>query len=127
MPDPLSHDPAMLIVKPNSMPRFWWLFPWSYARQLHRNCNALKALCDRQDDLLRLQTSTRPRWSIWISGVAGPDRKYLFKDNDGQGRTHPKGISYGTTVHFHGDAWTIMKDPEDAIIFCDRLNSGAIK
>ena len=58
MPDPLSHSPAMLIVKPNSMPRFWWLFPWSYARQLYRNCNALKALTDKQDDLLRSQANT---------------------------------------------------------------------
>ena len=127
MPDPLSHHPAMLIVRPNSMPAFWWLFPWSYARQLHRNCNALKALSDKQDDLLRSQSSTRPRWSIWISGLPGPERKYLFVDNDKQKETSPKGITYGTAVHFHGDAWTIMKDPEDAIVFCDRLNRGEIK
>jgi hypothetical protein len=117
----------MLIVRPNSMPAFWWLFPWSYARQLHRNCNALKALSDKQDDLLRSQSSTRPRWSIWISGLPGPERKYLFVDNDKQKETSPKGITYGTAVHFHGDAWTIMKDPEDAIVFCDRLNRGEIK
>ena len=48
----------MLIVRPNSMPRLWWLFPWSYARQLYRNCNALKALTDKQDDLLRSQANT---------------------------------------------------------------------
>jgi hypothetical protein len=36
----------MLIVKPDSLPRLWWLFPWSIVRQLHRNCNALKALAD---------------------------------------------------------------------------------
>lgn len=127
MPDPLSHHPAMLIVKPNSMPRFWWLYPWSYAKQLHRNCVALKALCDRQDDLLKDKAKSRPRWSIWISGLPGPDRKYLFVDNDKQKETSPKGISYGTAMHFHGDAWTIMKDPEDAIVFCDRLNRGEIK
>ena len=121
MPDPLSHSPAMLIVRPNSMPRFWWLFPWSYARQLYRNCNALRALCDRQDDLLRSQTSPRPRWSIWISGLPGPDRKYLFKDNDASGK------NVGDLLHCVGSSWTIMKDPEDAIIFCDRLNSGNIK
>lgn len=117
----------MLIIKPDSMPRLWWLFPWAYARQLHRNCVAIKALCDRQDDLLKDKASTRPRWSIWISGVSGPDRKYLFVDNDKQKETSPKGITYGTAVHFHGDAWTIMKDPEDAIVFCDRLNKGEIK
>lgn len=59
MPDPLAHSPAMLIVRPNSMPRFWWLFPWSYARQLYRNCNALKVLCDRQDDVIRELTETK--------------------------------------------------------------------
>ena len=117
----------MLIVRPNFMPRFWWLFPWSYARQLYRNCNALKALSDKQDDLLRGKYTTRPRWSIWISGLPGPDRKYLFKDNDGTVKVPDTGITVGTALHFHGDAWTIMKDPEDAIIFCDRLNSGQIK
>lgn len=49
----------MLIVKPNSMPPLWWLFPWSYAQQLYRNCNALKALCDRQDDVIRELTETK--------------------------------------------------------------------
>ena len=129
MPDPLSHHPAMLIIKPDSMPCLWWLVPWAYARQLHRNCVALKALCDRQDDVLRAPASPnpRPRWSIWISGLPGPDRKYLFVDNDKQETTSPKGITYGTAVHFHGDTWTIMKDPEDAIVFCDRLNRGEIK
>jgi len=111
----------MLIIKPNSMPPLWWLFPWSYARQLHRNAQALKALCDRQDDLLKSKTGTRQRWSIWISGLPGPDRKYLFKDNDVNGNT------VGDYLHCVGSSWTIMKDPEDAIVFCDRLNKGAIK
>ena len=48
MPDP-SHRPykPMTIIRPDSLPRFWWLYPWSMARQLHRNCNALRALCDK--------------------------------------------------------------------------------
>jgi len=121
MPDPLSHHPAMLIIKPDSMPPLWWLFPWSYARQLYRNGQALKALCDRQDDLLKVKTGNRQRWSIWISGLPGPDRKYMFKDNDVNGNT------VGDYLHCVGSSWTIMKDPEDAIIFCDRLNKGAIK
>jgi hypothetical protein len=36
----------MLIVKPDSLPRLWWLFPWSVCRQLHKNAVALKALAD---------------------------------------------------------------------------------
>jgi hypothetical protein len=56
MPDP-SHRPykPMLIIRPDSLPRFWWLFPWSIARQLHKNANALKAMADRLDDAMTLQ------------------------------------------------------------------------
>jgi hypothetical protein len=45
----------MHIIKPDSMPRFWWLVPWAYARQLHRTANALRALSDRLDDAVSLQ------------------------------------------------------------------------
>jgi len=38
----------MLIVKSDSLPRLWWLFPWSVARQLHKNAVALQALADKQ-------------------------------------------------------------------------------
>jgi hypothetical protein len=117
----------MLIVKPDSLPRFWWLFPWTVCRQLHKNAVALKALADRQDDLLKDKAAPRPRWSIWISGLPGPDRKYLFKDNDATVKVPNTGITVGTAIHFHGDAWTVMKNAEDAIVFCDRLNKGEIK
>jgi len=58
MPCP-SHRPyqPMHIIKPDSMPRFWWLVPWSYARQLHRSANALRALADRLDDAVTLQNA----------------------------------------------------------------------
>jgi hypothetical protein len=36
----------MHIIKPDSLPRLWWLFPWSMARQLHKNATALKAMAD---------------------------------------------------------------------------------
>lgn len=49
----------MLIIRPNSMPAFWWLVPWSYARQLYRNANALKALCDKQDEIIRNLTQPK--------------------------------------------------------------------
>ena len=70
MPDPLAHHPSMLIIKPDSLPRFWWLFPWSIARQLHRNCTALKALTDRLDDENRALKSSREHW------IAKHDRAY---------------------------------------------------
>jgi hypothetical protein len=112
----------MLIVKPDSLPRFWWLFPWTVCRQLHKNAVALRELADRQDDLLKDKAGPRPRWSIWISGVAGPDRKYLFVDNDGKCENGLKGIKYGTPVHFYDGGFTSFKDAEAAIVFCDRLN-----
>jgi hypothetical protein len=46
----------MTIIRPNSMPRFWWLVPWAYARELHRTANALRALSDRLDDAVTLQS-----------------------------------------------------------------------
>ena len=46
----------MTIIKPNSKPRLWWLFPWSYARTLHTSANALRELSDRLDDALTLQS-----------------------------------------------------------------------
>jgi hypothetical protein len=56
MPDP-SHRPyqPMTIIKPESLPRLWWLFPWSYARTLHMAANALRAMTDRQDQALTTQ------------------------------------------------------------------------
>ena len=45
----------MITIRPNKMPRLWWLFPWSYARTLHMSANALKAYADRLDDLLDIQ------------------------------------------------------------------------
>ena len=45
----------MTIIRPNTKPRLWWLFPWSYARTLHTAANALRALTDRQDKALEMQ------------------------------------------------------------------------
>jgi hypothetical protein len=55
MPDPLAHHPDMLIIRPDSLPRLWWLFPWSVARQLHKNATALKAYGDRADRAIEMQ------------------------------------------------------------------------
>jgi hypothetical protein len=67
----------MLIVRPDSLPRFWWLFPWSIARQLHRNSTALRELADKTDDenrLLRQEVTrlaqSREHW------IAKHDRAY---------------------------------------------------
>ena len=56
MPCP-SHRPyqPMTIIRPNTKPPLWWLFPWSYALTLHAAANALKAMTDRQDRVLTMQ------------------------------------------------------------------------
>ena len=71
----------MTIIRPNKMPAFWWLVPWAYARVLHTNANALKALCDRQDDLLRGKYTTRPRWQI-VQSESSNGVRYYFHDTD---------------------------------------------
>lgn len=45
----------MTIIRPNTKPALWWLFPWSYACTLHMAANALRAMCDRQDRALEMQ------------------------------------------------------------------------
>lgn len=47
----------MTIIRPHDKPRLWWLFPWSYARTLHAAANALRALCDRQEDVLAMRAN----------------------------------------------------------------------
>jgi hypothetical protein len=46
----------MTIIRPDSLPRLWWLFPWSIARQLHKNAVALRAIADRLDQAVTMQT-----------------------------------------------------------------------
>ena len=60
----------MTIIRPDSMPRLWWLFPWSMARQLHRNANALKALTDKLDAEVTALRQSREHW------IAKHDRAY---------------------------------------------------
>jgi hypothetical protein len=48
----------MTIIRPNTKPPFWWLFPWAYARTLHMSANAVKAYADRLDEQLDGQRQT---------------------------------------------------------------------
>jgi len=61
----------MTIIRPNSLPRLWWLFPWAYARQLHRTANALRALSDRLDDAVTLQERIIADQSKEIANLRG--------------------------------------------------------
>ena len=128
MPDP-SHRPydPMLIIRPNSMPRLWWLFPWSYAKQLHRNCNALKALCDRQDDLLRGKYTTRPRWVIehWVCDH-DTSYRYYFRDTDPElDRAKETSVLRGKAFLYDGPSKSFVyeTDPAEAIERVTELNA----
>ena len=128
MPDPLAHSPDMITIKPDSLPPLWWLFPWTVCRQLHKNAVALKALSDRQDDVITGKVQKRPRWSIFISGLPGPERRYMFKDNAYAQYgfiKHGNNLMIGEMLHYDGPnkAFTSFSDPEAAIIFCQHLNS----
>jgi hypothetical protein len=68
----------MTIIRPDSMPRFWWLVPWAYARELHRNCNALRNLSDRLDDAVTLQNHVIADQSEEIANL----RKEISRLND---------------------------------------------
>ena len=124
MPDPLAHSPDMIIIRPNSMPAFWWLFPWSYARQLYRNCNALKVLSDKQGDLLRSQSSPRPRWAI-LPNTQIDKTRYFFLDTDSQ---YPAIISprlvQGRCLLYDGPSKSFVceTDPAKAIERVTELN-----
>ena len=62
MPDPASHHPAMFTVKGNTLPRLWWLKPWSTARTLAVTVEALKAYADRADLALKAAQDSRQHW-----------------------------------------------------------------
>lgn len=55
MPDPLSHHTDMITIRPNKMPAFWWLVPWTYARTLHMSANALKSNVDKSNRTIKSQ------------------------------------------------------------------------
>jgi hypothetical protein len=62
MPDPASHHPAMFTVKGTTLPRLWWLKPWSTARTLAVTVEALKAYADRADLALKAAQDSREHW-----------------------------------------------------------------
>lgn len=45
----------MRIIRPDSLPRLWWLNPWETARYLHQASSALKNYADRADRVIDLQ------------------------------------------------------------------------
>lgn len=45
----------MRIIKPDTLPSFWWAFPWALVRDLHKAAVALKAYADRADRAIDIQ------------------------------------------------------------------------
>ncbi len=62
MPDPASHHPAMFTIKGTTLPRFWWLSPWTTARTLAVTVAALKTQNDRLYLALRNAEASRLHW-----------------------------------------------------------------
>ena len=52
----------MTIIRPDSLPRLWWLFPWSMARQLHKNAVALREMADNQSTTITNQANILGRY-----------------------------------------------------------------
>ena len=119
----------MLIVKPDSLPRFWWLYPWTVCRQLHKNAVALRSLCDRQETVMRVlrdDFKTRRHWKI-EHNESDHGVRYYFYD------TFPcnsaSGVNY---AHFRGKAYlydaqsksfAFETDPAKAITRVNELNA----
>lgn len=127
MPDP-SHRPydPMTIIRPNAKPALWWLFPWSYARTLHTAANALRALCDRQDALLKGKYTTRPRWVIehWVCDH-GISHRYYFRDTDPDlDRAKETSVLRGKAFLYDGPSKSFVyeTDPAEAIERVTDLN-----
>jgi hypothetical protein len=45
----------MNIIKPDTMPRLWWINPWAAARYLHSAATALKDYADQADRCIDMQ------------------------------------------------------------------------
>ena len=45
----------MNIIRPDRLPRLWWLNPWLTVRYLHRASSALKTYSDKADTCIDLQ------------------------------------------------------------------------
>ena len=115
----------MLIVRPDSLPRFWWLFPWTVCRQLHKNAVALRSLCDRQDALLRGAYTTRPRWQIEHNESSNGVR-YYFHDTDPEiDRAKPHINFRGKAYLYDGPSkyFAFETDPAKAITRVNELNA----
>jgi hypothetical protein len=47
----------MNIIRPSSLPRFWWVNPWSTVRYLSAALAAMKDYADRADRVIDLQAA----------------------------------------------------------------------
>ena len=115
----------MLVIRPDSLPRFWWLNPWRVCRQLHKNAVALRELSDRQADLLNGKYTDRPRWQIVPNEDANGVR-YYFHDTDPElNRGKPNIVFRGKAFLYDSKSkyFAFETDAHEAIARVTELNS----
>jgi hypothetical protein len=52
----------MFIIRKTTLPRFWWLKPWTTARTLAVTVDALRSYADRADLALKNAEASRLHW-----------------------------------------------------------------
>jgi len=83
----------MNIIRPDSLPRLWWLNPWLTVRYLHRASIALKAYADKADDCIDLQAK--------LIGEQSKEIKYLRQRNDDLNDSIIKGHAINPDAQTH--------------------------
>lgn len=59
----------LTVIRPSTLPRFWWVNPWSTVSYLHEAVIALKGYSDRLDSCINLQHAIIDDQSAEIAGL----------------------------------------------------------
>ena len=62
MPDANAHAAGLFVVRGTTLPRLWWLKPWSTARTLAVTVDALRSYADRADLAIKNAETSRLHW-----------------------------------------------------------------
>jgi len=114
----------MNIIRPDSMPRLWWLNPWATCRYLHQALVAVTALADRQDAVIRGEYAKRPRWQIDQHESEEGVRYYFYDTFPDLGGGIPYVAFRGKTYLYDGPSkyFAFETDPAKAIARVNDLN-----
>ena len=83
----------MNIIRPDRLPRLWWLNPWLTVRYLHQASSALKTYADKADRCVDLQQAVISEQSKEI--------KYLRQRNDDLNDSIIKGNAINPDAQIH--------------------------